>query len=254
MATTGGTGPIKTAGRVFAILETLDEVGEATLTELARRLDTPRSTVYDHLSTMVDEGFLVKEEQSYRLSLRFLSFGMTARERIRAAPVVQPALERLAEETGEIAWFLVEEDGLGVYLNKAKGRDAVQPYGKVGNRVHLHDIAAGKAILAWLPPERVSEIVDRHGLPGRTDRTITDREALFAELEAVRERGVAFNDCESMERFRAVASPIVTGEEVHGSIVVSGPETRLEGERFERELPDLVSGTANAVALTLLSE
>jgi DNA-binding IclR family transcriptional regulator len=254
MATADETGPVKTAGRVFDIVETLDDVGEGTLTEIADRLDVPRSTAYDHLSTMVEAGLLIKEDKRYRLSLKFLQYGTSARANDRLYGLVGPTLDQLAEETGEIAWYMIEENGKGVYLDKAKGRHAVQPFGRVGDHVPLHDIAAGKAILAHLPESRVRRIVETHGLPARTDRTITDPDELFEQLTEIRERGVAFNDGEAMTRFRAVASPIVTDGTLHGSIVVSGPANRLQGERFRSELPELVAGTANALELQLLSE
>ncbi|MFB6185090.1 MAG: IclR family transcriptional regulator [Haloarculaceae archaeon] len=253
MAKSEASSPVKTAGRVFDVIETLDDLDRGTLTEVAARLDVPRSTAYDHLTSMVDAGILVKEDKEYRLSLRFFQYGMHARENVGVSTYVTPKLEQLAEETGEITWYVVEENGKGVYLEKAEGSHAVQPYGKLGEHVHLHDIAAGKAILAQLPDTRVQEIIDRHGLPARTERTITSADALFEELAAIRERGVAFNDGEAMNRFRAVASPVVTDGTLHGSIVISGPENRLRGDRFRTELPERVAGTANAIELEILS-
>ena len=246
--------PVQSAGRVFQIIDALSTLGEGSLTEIATRTDLPSSTVYDYLTSMVSEGMLIREDKTYRLSLRFLQYGMRARNSIVLARHVEPTLKQLAEETGEIAWCMVEERGKGVYLNKVKGNHAVQPYGKVGNRVYLHNIAAGKAILARLPEERVHELIEQHGLPASTERTITDPETLFEELTEIRSRGVAFSDGEAMNRFRAVASPVVTEGQLHGSIVVSGPENRLKGARFREQIPELVAGAANALELEILSE
>jgi DNA-binding IclR family transcriptional regulator len=254
MATSDSQGSVKTVDRVFAIIKTLDRRGTATLTEIASDLDAPRSTIYAHLSTMTNNGILVKENKQYRLSLEFLKYGMSAKRNHDIADIVQPKLDQMAERTNEIAWFLTEENGKGVYLNKAKGNYAVQPYGQIGEHVHLHDIAAGKAILSQLSERRVHQIIDRHGLPARTDETITDPDTLFAELAEIRERGVAFNDGEAMDSFRAVAAPISTGDQVHGSIVISGPENRLQGKRFTDTIPDIVAGTANALELEIMSE
>lgn len=110
-------------------------------------------------------------------------------------------------------------------LREGDGRAGRQPYGEIGKRVPLHNIAAGKAILAHLSEERVEEIIGQHGLEEWTERTITDREALFSELETIREQEYARNDGETFEGFRAVASPILHEGELLGSIVVSGPVT-----------------------------
>lgn len=254
MATQSEFGRVKTTATVFEIVEALDEMGEATLTELADHLGFAKSTAYDHLTTMVEHEYVVKEDKQYRLGLRFLKCGINTKRNLRVSQLAQPTLEQLTEQTNEIAWLMVEEYGKGVYVNKAKGKFAVQPYGKMGNRVHLHDIAAGKAILAHLPEPRVREIIEQHGLPRRTEHTITDPDELFDNLAEIRERGVSFNDCESMENFRAVASPIVTGETLHGSIVVSAPKNRMRSAKFHEEVPDLVAGAANALELELMSQ
>jgi DNA-binding IclR family transcriptional regulator len=224
------------------------------VTELAEDLGLAKSTVHDHLSTMVEKEYLVKNGSSYQLGLKFLNHGIRSRECLGVLPTVQPHLEQVANETGEIAWFLVEEYGRGVYLSKAKGDRAVQPYGTVGDRVDLHNIAAGKAILAHLPDERVRAIIDGHGLESRTSETITDPDRLLEELESVRETGVAFNDEESIVGHRAVASPVRPADRLIGAIVVSGPKKRIQGELFADELPAIVSGTANAIELELAAE
>lgn len=98
----------------------------------------------------------------------------------------------------------------------------------------------------------MNAIIDRHGLPGRTDRTITDRERLYEELETVRERGFARNDGEEVRGIRAVGAPILTGDDsVLGAISISGPESRLQGDRFEEELPTRVMSAANVIEVNL---
>jgi len=52
--------------------------------------------------------------------------------------------------------------------------------------VEVHCTALGKAMLAYLRDEYVDSVSDRHGLEARTERRITDREELAAELDRVR--------------------------------------------------------------------
>lgn len=244
---------VKTADTVFDIIQLVQESDGAGVSEIAEEVDLAKSTVHDYLNTLVDREYLVKEGNTYRIGLKFLYHGMNAQNWSELVNVVRPALQEIADETGEIVWFLVEEQGKGVYLEKARGTQAVQPYGRLGDRVHLHGIAAGKAILAHLPDERVHEIVDRHGLPKRTEQTITDPDELFTTLEQIRERGYAFNDNEAVNGLRAVASPVHCDGEVLGSIVVSGPESRIRGDRFRETFPELVTKSSNTIELTLAS-
>lgn len=247
------TRTVKSADTLFGVLRAVHELDGAGATAVADRLDIAKSTAHDHLTTLVDHEFLIKEGSTYRVGLKCLHYGIQAKNRIELADVAKPSLEQVAEETGEIAWLMVEEYGKGVYLEKAKGDRAVQPYGEIGKRVPLHDIASGKAILAHLPEERVREIVSEQPLPNRTENTLSDIDELLADLEATRERGYALNDGETFEGFRAIASPIVHDGDLLGSIAVSGPENRFRGERFTEEIPEIVTGAANAIELSMAS-
>jgi DNA-binding IclR family transcriptional regulator len=109
-------------------------------------------------------------------------------------------------------------------------------------------------MLAEMPRDQVETILNRHGLPGATENTITDRESLFETLETIRQRGYAFNDCEEVEGIRAVGMAIVTHGDVHGALSVSGPSNRVRGERFREELPNILSGAVNEIELKLTYE
>lgn len=245
---------VQTVYTVFGVIEVLNRDGGATAQTVADELDISISNAYDHLATLRELDYIVKEGDQFRLGLKFLKHGVRSKRELGLADLAEVALETLAAETGEIAWFVVEEHGQAVYVDKAMGENAVQPYGRLGKRVDLHDIAAGKAILAELSKPRVYEIVDEHGLPRHTENTITDLDQLFDELETVQERGYAVNKNETMHGFRAIASPVAPEGDLQGAIVVSGPKARFEGDRFREELPRIVSRVANELELEFLSQ
>jgi DNA-binding IclR family transcriptional regulator len=78
----------------------------------------------------------------------------------------------------------------------------------------------------------VSIIINEVGLPARTSNTITDPDELLAELETIREEGIAFNDCERVLNVRALAVLILHGKRSVGSISVAGPKNRLTDDFF----------------------
>ncbi|MFB6354215.1 MAG: IclR family transcriptional regulator [Halobacteriales archaeon] len=246
-----GGAVVKSARTLFDVVEGLEALEEAGVSELADHLDLAVSTVHDHVTTLVELGYVQKADERYRLGLSFLGLGESARYNLDAYPLVEPYLEKVADETGESAWFVVEEDGLAVYVAKARGEVGVETANRIGRRSRMHYHAGGKAILAHLPRARVEAIVDRHGLPGLTENTITDLGALFDELEAIREAGFAQNDNEEIVGTRSVAAPILVDDRVLGAISVGGPANRLKGERFDREFPDLVSGVTNEIELKI---
>lgn len=239
-------GATETSLRIIDALRTLDGAG---VTDLAEHLELPKSTVHNHLQTLRRNEYVTKQDSQYAVGLRFLQLGEYARDRRRIATIAPPEIDKLAEETREMANLLVEEHGRGVFLYRAKGADAVHMDTHAGKRVPLHTTGFGKSILAHLPEERVERILDRHGLPTVTPNTITDRERLLEELETVRERGYAYDDEERLEGLRCVAAPIVVDGDVLGAVSVSGPKSRIRGEYYREELPSLVMSTANVIEI-----
>ena len=247
-----GSGMIGTLEKGFQIIEIIEDEKSATLTEVADRMGIARSTAHDHLTTLVDLEYLVKKEGAYQLGLKFTRLGTNATETVPLSGTITPYLERLADETGETVWFLVEERGKAVYLGHAEGEQGIKTEHFIGGRSYLHCHAGGKAILAQLSEDRVKTIVDRHGLPEITESTITSRDALFDELEQIREQGYAQNYSEQIEATRSVSAAIVVDDEVLGAISVGGPAHRLRGDRFEDELPNQVMSTVNEIRLNHL--
>ncbi|WP_144926673.1 IclR family transcriptional regulator [Halorubrum salsamenti] len=232
------------------IVETLRELDGARVTELADTLDLSPSTVHTHLATLVSADYVVKSGDIYHLSLQFLGLADYVRNRRNAYRVADSYTDQLAQETECRAVFVVEENGRGVYMYTYSGKYAVWTYSTVGKRFHLHQTAAGKAILSRLPRERVNEIVDEWGLPASTENTITDREELLAELDAVAERGVAFNDEEQLEGVKAAGVPVNgTDGRVAGAFSVASPANRMTEDRFETEIPKILLGVANEFEL-----
>lgn len=249
------TKTIRSARTTFEIIEQLMAMNGAGATELAGALGLAKSTVHAHLQTLAEMGYVVNEDGTYRVALRFMQLGMYARERSSLYAVAEEKVDEIAADTGEKVWCIAEEHGRSVHLYGASGKRSVRTYARTGDLGYLHQLAAGKAILAFLPEPRVEEIVDRHGLPARTEQTITDREDLFEELRQVRERGFAQNRQESLKGLHAVGVPIKNEDDAAiGAVSLSAPANRLKDDRFEREIPDLLLGAANEIEINLAYE
>ncbi|MFB6119483.1 MAG: IclR family transcriptional regulator [Halobacteriaceae archaeon] len=246
------TRPVETVERAFEITDFLKENGPAPIGEITDHLGCAKSTVHRHLKTLEANSFLVQEDDVYRLGVRFLDYGVVARDKYELYHEAKPKVEELAEETEEKIWCAVEEHGRSVHIHGAEGKRSVRTYARVGHRNYLHQHAAGKAILANLPDDRIEEIIETYGLPARTEHTITERKVLWEEIEAIRDRGYAFNIEESVEDLHAIGAPITDEDGIAiGSISISGPANRLEGNFLREELPMLLLGTVNEITINL---
>ena len=240
---------VKTVRTAFEILEALKSLDGATTTEIADHLALPKSSAYNHLQTLKHDGYVVKNGQTYELGLRLLDLGAFARQKQTLFDVAQPELESVAEETGELVNLLVEENGRGIFLLREHGEHAVNIDSYTGQSVHLHTTALGKTVFAHMSSERRDAVIDRHGLPQKTENTITDRDRLEAELEEIRTEGVAYDIEERIRGLRCVAVPIFENDTIAGAISVSGPNSRMSEQRIQDAILPELQHAANIIEL-----
>ena len=231
---------VKAVERSYRVVGILRENGTMRVKDVAAELDIPTSTAHVHLKTLESIGYVVRAERGYKLGLRYLHDGCTIRSSMSVYAIARSEVDALAKATGEVANLGVEEAGQRVLLYQSEGSDAVYDNASIGEYTNMHWTALGKAILAELPRERVTEIVDKYGLLVETSNTIATRESLFDELKRIREQGYALEDEERRNGIRSIAVPIEAENRILGSLSLSGPKERFNDEHISEELlPEL---------------
>ena len=107
----GSPRTLKTVERTASILDALESLDGAGLTELATHLGMSKSTMYHYLATLRKEELVMKNGEQYELSLRFLLSGEYVRNRNLLYRYGKDKVEELAESTGEYANLFTEEHG-----------------------------------------------------------------------------------------------------------------------------------------------
>jgi DNA-binding IclR family transcriptional regulator len=158
-----------------------------------------------------------------------------------------PHLSRLMTETDESVHLCLLDDGEIVYIDRVESRGSPIIFTRIGIRQPAYCTAVGQAMLAFTPPDRVSEVLAR-GMPRRTKNTITSPKKFKEQLAGIRATGYAVSMGQNREHINAVAAPIFDhkGRPVSG-IVVSGLSQRLTPARLPsigllvKQAADLVS-------------
>jgi DNA-binding IclR family transcriptional regulator len=233
----------------FSIIDCLQERGAAGVTELATELSHSKSTIHSHLRTLEEQKFLVRDGDKYRMSLRVLDMATQVRKQVGNYDVIQTEVESLATDTGEIAQFGIEEHGEVSYLYKATGDQAVETASRVGIQQSMYATSLGKSILAFLPEDRVEEIVSDTTFVAKTPNTISSAAELYDDLATVRERGYSIDDEENYTGLRCVAAPVKNDDVVLGAVSITGPSSRFTDDRLDGDLSESVLRAANVIEL-----
>jgi DNA-binding IclR family transcriptional regulator len=243
--------PVKSAYRALDVLEAMS-AGPATLSELGRMLDIPKSSLHGLLRTLTERGWVTTADNDgfrFRLGLRALQVGARFLDEDEVVAQVAPVLDRLAERTGETVQHARLDGDQVVYLAKRESVHPVQLISSIGSRLPAHATALGKALLAARDDADVRDLLNPP-LPALTPRTITDWEPLAADLAATRARGYADDDGEAAFGLRCFAVTVPVARRRHHSdvpsdaISISVPAFRLDPEREEELVGALLGASA----------
>lgn len=189
---------VKSVRTAFEVIDKLQALGGATPTQLTEELELSKSTVHNYLATLKMEGYVINDEGTYRLGLRFLTHGIAAKAMVGIEQPIIRTVQSVVDELRQPTWWITEELGRGYFITNAVPDDSTDSFGIVGKRSYLHTHAPGKAILAISSDEYVKRVVDHHGLPMQTKRTTTELDVLFEEIKRVRERGFSISEGEDV--------------------------------------------------------
>lgn len=229
---------VRAVGRALEILLAFTaQDHELSATELLKRVDLSRPTLYRLLYTLEQMEFIVAlgDPQRFRLGPAVGKMANVWTSSMDIAAVAGPVLKRLWEATQETVAVFVPQ---GAHRRCIAELPSPQPLSfkrGMGYTELLVRGASGRAILAWM------ELTER-SLQAMADGTDIDPAHLAKELSLTRKRRYAVSRNELIRGAVAVAAPFFdrTGR-VAGSLGVFGPEVRWDEERLRHMGTELVS-------------
>jgi IclR family acetate operon transcriptional repressor len=225
---------VQSVDRALDLLEALaSSEGEVSITSLANRTSLHVSTVHRLLTTLLRRGYVRQNPDTSRYftgaKLATLAEGTSRFNELRHR--ARPILRALTDQTRETTNLVVLDDLMAVYIDTVPSPHVVRMFTAIGNRVPLHATGAGKALLAWLPPDRRDGLLDRLELRAHTARTIIEKPSLRRALEEIRERGYSIDDEEYDEGVRCVAVAVGPVGNPLAAISLSAPASRMTRQR-----------------------
>lgn len=243
------SGPARNLVRAFALLDDLAETPHgATLAELAGRAGLPEPTAHRLLNVLHGLNMVrIGDGGRWRVGRHCLELGAAYLESVELRDEARPLMRELTEETGESCALGVLDDERVVYVETVESPHPVRMHTGLGRSNPATTTSLGRAVLAWSPPQVVERVL-QHGIPHRTDNTLTTVEQLHAELDACRQRGYSIDNAENELDIRGVGAPVLDYRNTPvAALSVAGPAQRMPPER----LPEV--GAITAVTAAKLS-
>ncbi|MFQ5932666.1 MAG: IclR family transcriptional regulator, partial [Nitrospiraceae bacterium] len=225
---------VRALARGLRVLEIMtDSPRGLPLSRIAAGTGLSKSSAHRLAQTLVHEGYLLQKQENghYFPSLKVLRLGHKLIEDTDLTAVSRPHLQLLAYETGETAHLVLLDGEAMVYVDKVESPNPIRMYSRIGLRAPAHCTGAGKAILAFLSPERLENVLGGRTLKRYTESTITDRQELTRHLAEVRQRSFAIDDGEHEDQVRCLATPLFAANgEPAGALSIAAVSYRVDLE------------------------
>jgi IclR family pca regulon transcriptional regulator len=172
-----------------------------SITEAAAIAGLDRATTRRCLLTLSEMGYAAYDGKFFTLTPRVLRLGTGCLASMPLPRIVQPVLDRLSLEIGESTSVSILDEAEIVYVARAAQRRVMSISLMPGSRLPAYCTSMGRVLLAALEPGHARDLLESAARPKRTDRTVTDIEALMAILAETREQGYSLIDQE-VEQWR----------------------------------------------------
>jgi IclR family transcriptional regulator, KDG regulon repressor len=223
--------------RAIQILALIKANGyEMSLAEIAKATGWHKSSIQKLLITLHHHGVLERDVNTkrYTLGIALAEYGRVALSNLDIRITAKPFLKELGDYCAETAVLAILSGTKIIMIDKKEPTLQIRVSPFVGMQFPATATSNGKALLAWLPEDRVNEIIQREGLPAATGRSIVEPAAFRADLDATRKRGYAVDRGEFQEGVSGVSAPIFSpNRKVVATLSVVGPKFRMTDEKFD---------------------
>jgi DNA-binding IclR family transcriptional regulator len=237
-----GKGGVRSVQLALDVLEAVAGAqGEIGVSELAVKLATTKGSVFRHLKTLVERGYLSQNPATsrYRLGIRTYVLGQAAASGIDLLSASGDAMRDLREELGLSVVLSVLEGGRLTVVTTSLGKASLEIGVRPGTELQLHCNAQGKVALAFVR-HLMSELASRTNLQRHTEHTLVDSKALEGEVQQVRLNGYAVAIEEETLGICALAAPIFNGgNELVGTLAIVGTVQHIPRQPLDSQIEAL---------------
>jgi DNA-binding IclR family transcriptional regulator len=219
--------------------------------ELARACEMPKSTLYLLLDCLEQRRWVERQDGGYIIGLELMALGAAYLRHDGLQAAFHHSAAAFVDRCNEVVQLAALDGFDVVYIAREDARRPVRLVSELGMRLPAHACALGKALLASLEPDALAACVP-DTLPRVTERTLATRQALYEELDRVRQTGLSQDQEEvatGLVCYAAYVGVTPLGKRV--AVSTSIPTDRLD-DAHRRDVMEGIRQVARHVALRLL--
>ena len=200
-----------------------------SLAEFSDITGYPKTTIYTLAATLVNQGLLEKNGDSYSLGHAIIRMSQAVRVNVELRDRAAPLLRELADRARESVYLAVPDGERILYIYAIESSHRLSSRSALGDRAYYHSTSVGKAMLAFMDDDERTRVLESTGLPAMTPNTITVLAELEHELSETRSRGYSFDRSENEPGTYCIGAPILDarGRVVAACSVSGNSETLL---------------------------
>lgn len=219
-----------------------------TLTEMAAEAGLTRAGARRFLLTLTSSGYARQDGRRFTLTPRLLGLARQWLDGTSLWFFAEPHMRHVAATLKEScsAAVLSEEDV--VYVARVPGERIMRVAINVGTRLPAYCTSMGRVLLSGLTGEELRHFLDRAEIRKLTEKTVTDRERLFAIVRQAAQDGYAVVDEELEIGLRSIAVPIRDRSgKIVAAVNVSTQSARFTVAAMKREILPLLKHAAGEI-------
>jgi IclR family transcriptional regulator, acetate operon repressor len=223
---------VKSVLRIIEAIATSPEIG---VSDLARQLQQPKTTVQRGLMTLHEAGWIRptnEPRRRWKITSKLFMLSRSAETEARLRRAALPIMQSLRDETQETTHLMVREERHLILIERVDSPLALRTVRDLGSRSPLHTSANGKAFLAHLTAREQEDYLNGK-LSALTENSKTDPDVIRKDLAQIRKLGYATNVGELDLHVHAVAAPVVNQEgRPIAALSISCPSARLPVDKM----------------------
>ena len=235
--------------KTFAVIKCISENDDPmTLSDIVKKLDAPKSTVFKILHTLEKELIVEKKNDKYFLGSMLIHYGLHTLSQRDLKAVARPFLNSLMAETGETSHLAVPVGMQTMILDVVLTTHPIRFSSPVGSLFPLYCTSHGKLFLTFNDHFTLNEYIASNTLLKRTENTITSPDILRKELELIRSRGYSMDEGEFIDDIRCCAAPVRDNKgRCIGAVGITSTTITFGKERI-KEISEAVKTTAMKIS------